>query len=111
MGAETTVAVKGRGNGGRNQEVALAAAIALDGWSDRIVAGFATDGEDGPTAAAGAMVSGETVSQAHFVDIDPVIYLDNNDSYSFFEKVGGHIHTGPTGTNVNDLIFVIHYGS
>ncbi len=111
LGAETTVTLKGSGNGGRNQELALAAAIALDGWPDRIVAGFATDGEDGPTAAAGALVSGETVSQAHFIDIDAVIYLDNNDSYSFFEKVGGHICTGPTGTNVNDLIFVIHYGS
>jgi len=111
LGAETTVTVKGSGIGGRNQELALAAAIALDGWPDRIVAGFATDGEDGPTAAAGALVSGETVSQAHFIDIDPVIYLDNNDSYSFFEKVDGHIRTGPTGTNVNDLIFVIRYGS
>jgi glycerate-2-kinase len=111
MGGETTVKIKGDGLGGRNQELALAAAIALEGWPLRVVAGFATDGDDGPTDAAGAIATADTVSQAHFAGIDPMIYLDNNDSYSFFKKIGGHIRTGPTGTNVNDLVLILHYQS
>ncbi|GMQ77839.1 MAG: glycerate kinase [Anaerolineae bacterium] len=111
LGGETTVKLQGDGFGGRNQELALAAAIALEGWPNRVVAGFATDGDDGPTDAAGAIATGDTVSQAHFAGIDPMIYLDNNDSYSFFSEIGGHIRTGPTGTNVNDLVLILHYGS
>jgi hydroxypyruvate reductase len=110
LGGETTVKLKGDGLGGRNQELALAAAIALEGWPQRVVAGFATDGDDGPTDAAGAIATADTVSQAHFAGIDPMIYLDNNDSYSFFREIGGHIRTGPTGTNVNDLVLILNYG-
>jgi glycerate 2-kinase len=111
LGGETTVKLKGDGLGGRNQELALAAAIALEGWPRRVVAGFATDGDDGTTDAAGAIATADTVSQAHFAGIDPMIYLDNNDSYSFFREIGGHIRTGPTGTNVNDLVLILNYQS
>lgn len=117
MGGETTVTVRGEGRGGRNQELALSAAVALDGWPHVVVATLATDGEDGPTEAAGAMVTGETVTYARTHHLDPVSYLDNNDSYSFFQQLnredtaaaGGLIQTGPTGTNVNDLLFILAY--
>jgi glycerate 2-kinase len=110
FGGETTVTLRGHGYGGRNQELALAAGIAMDGWNQVVVASFATDGDDGPTDAAGAIVTGETVSIARSRGIDPFIYLDQNDSYHFFGEVGGLIKTGPTGTNVNDLVIILKYG-
>jgi glycerate 2-kinase len=109
LGGETTVTVRGPGKGGRNQELALAAAVSLDGWERTAIISFASDGEDGPTDAAGAIVTGETITRARNLSIDPLLYLDQNDSYRFFEEVGGHIRTGPTGTNVNDLVFILKY--
>jgi hydroxypyruvate reductase len=110
LGGETTVTLAGQGLGGRNQELALAAAIAIDGWPDCVVASFATDGDDGPTTAAGGLVSGETLTVARRLGLTAQNYLDNNDSYHFLEATGALLTTGQTGTNVNDLIFVLKYG-
>ena len=68
---------------------------------------LATDGTDGPTDAGGAVISGETVRQARALGVDPLAAIESNDSYSFFEATGGMIRTGPTGTNVNDLLFLL----
>jgi glycerate-2-kinase len=106
-GGETTVTVRGRGQGGRNQELALSAAIALRGIERVALASIGSDGRDGPTDVAGAVVDGYTYQKAIEAGIRPEDYLENNDSYTFFEKVGGHIKTGYTGTNVNDLIVVV----
>ena len=110
-GGETTVTVRGHGTGGRNQELALAAALALDGWPGVLVMALATDGTDGPTDAAGAIVTGETVARARALGLDPRAALEANDSYSLFDALGdrpsGLIRTGPTGTNVNDLLLVL----
>ncbi len=106
-GGETTVTVTGSGAGGRNQELALAAAIALEGWQDVALATLATDGGDGPTDTAGAFVTGETVARARALGLAARDYLTNNDSYAFFQALGDHVMTGPTGTNVNDLAFVL----
>jgi hydroxypyruvate reductase len=102
--------IRGSGLGGRNLELALSAAVTLDGQPQTAVVAFATDGDDGPTGAAGAIVTGETVQLARKQGLNPAAYLDNNDSYHFFNRLGDHlIKTGPTGTNVNDLIFIMHY--
>jgi hydroxypyruvate reductase len=106
-GGETTVTIRGEGKGGRNQELALAAALALDGWPGVLVMALATDGTDGPTDAAGAVVTGETMARARELGLDARAALDANDSYPFFDALGGLIRTGPTGTNVNDLLFVL----
>jgi hydroxypyruvate reductase len=109
MGGETTVTVTGDGAGGRNQELVLAAAIALEGQSRTVVASFSTDGEDGPTTSAGAFTTGETASTARGMGIDPLDQLSNNNSHGFFSEVGGLLNTGPTGTNVNDLLIILKY--
>lgn len=110
LGGETTVTVRGEGRGGRNQEAALAAAIALAGWPERVVASVATDAEDGPTPAAGAVVSGETAVQAEARGLDPADFLARNDSFNFFQRLGkGHVYA-QRDTNVNDLLFVLRYG-
>jgi glycerate 2-kinase len=109
LGGESTVQVTGNGKGGRNQEVALRCALEISGMKKVCIATLATDGEDGPTDAAGAIVTGDTISQAEQIGINPHEYLANNDSYNFFKQVGGLIKTGPTGTNVNDLNFVFIY--
>ena len=109
VGGESTVTVRGQGRGGRNQEAALAAALAIDGQPGLVISTFATDGMDGPTDAAGALVTGETLSRARALDLDAEHYLNDNDSYSFFAQAGGLLITGPTGTNVNDLIFGLAY--
>jgi glycerate 2-kinase len=106
-GGETTVTVRGEGKGGRNQELALAAALALDGWRDVLIMALATDGTDGPTDAAGAVVTGETLAHAREMGLDACAALEANDSYRFFDGLGDLIRTGPTGTNVNDLLFVL----
>ena len=106
-GGETTVTIRGKGKGGRNQELALAAALALEGWPGVLLMALATDGTDGPTDAAGAVITGETVARARSMGLDPWAALEANDSYTFFDKLGGLIRTGPTGTNVNDLLFVL----
>lgn len=102
-GGETTVTVGGAGKGGRNLEAALAAAIVLDGKPDIALATLATDGVDGPTDAAGAVVTGGTIERARRLGMDPNQYLENNNSYPFFSALEDLILTGPTGTNVNDL--------
>lgn len=102
-GGETTVTVKGDGQGGRAQEFATAAARAIDGLPHVYVAAFATDGTDGPTDAAGALVSGETVSRARRIGVDLAAALTRNDTYRVLKRLNCHIMTGPTGTNVNDL--------
>ncbi len=110
-GGELTVTVRGKGLGGRAQEFALAAAMALHGTRNAWVVGFGTDGRDGPTEAAGAIADGGTVNRGKRMSLDAADYLKRNDSYTFFKKVGGHIITGPTGTNVNDLyLILVHRG-
>lgn len=108
-GGETTVTVRGGGCGGRNQELALSAAIALDGWERALVASFATDGLDGPTQAAGAVATGETLSRARGLGLSAPAALAENDSHRFFVALGDLVVTGPTGTNVNDIVVVLVY--
>jgi hydroxypyruvate reductase len=85
----------------------LAAAEKIAGLADALVVGFATDGVDGPTDAAGAMAHGGTIARARELGLDPQRYLADNDSYHFFERLGDLIVTGPTNTNVADLMFVL----
>lgn len=108
-GGECTVMVTGAGIGGRNTEFALAAAMELDrrGWSEWTVASLATDGQDGPTGAAGAIADAGSIATARRLGIDRERLLNANDSLRFFEMVGGLVVTGPTGTNVNDLMFAV----
>jgi glycerate 2-kinase len=106
-GGEPTVTVKGKGKGGRAQECVLAAAQELTGLQNVIMAGFGTDGTDGPTDVAGALVDGKTVERASRKGLDISRLLDNHDSYHFFRNGGGHIITGPTGTNVNDIYLIL----
>jgi hydroxypyruvate reductase len=102
-GGETTVTLAGDGLGGRNQEFVLAAAIALDGMDRVLVLSGGTDGNDGPTDAAGALADGATLERAREKGLDPLDYLQRNDSYPFFEKLGDLLMTGPTRTNVMDV--------
>jgi glycerate 2-kinase len=102
-GGETTVTVKGNGIGGRNLELALSFALEMKGINGVTLLSAGTDGTDGLTDAAGAIVDGETVKKAKAVGLDPREYLDNNDSYNFFRKIDGLFITGPTGTNVMDI--------
>lgn len=112
-GGETTVTVRGNGKGGRNQELALAFALAIAGMQGVSLLSAGTDGSDGPTDAAGAMVDGDTAAQARSLGIDAQSHFDNNDSYDFFRRfdaaTNGHSHlkTGPTGTNVMDVQIVL----
>jgi hydroxypyruvate reductase len=107
LGGETTVTVRGQGLGGRNQELALAAAIQIAGWQEVMIVTLATDGSDGPTDAAGAIVEGDTCRRACDLGLDPQQFLANNDSYHFFQRLGDLVVTGPTNTNVNDLAFAL----
>lgn len=102
-GGETTVTVRGHGTGGRNQEFVLAAALALEGFGPATVFSAGTDGIDGPTDAAGAIANENTLRRARRLGLDPQAFLDDNDSYGFFKRLGGLVKTGPTGTNVMDL--------
>jgi len=106
-GGETTVQVRGKGLGGRNQELALAAAKGIAGMKDILIFSIGSDGTDGPTDAAGGIVDGNTLDrlQEKGLDIDKI--LDNNDSYHGLEAVGGLIKTGATGTNVNDMAVIL----
>ena len=106
-GGEPTVTVTGKGKGGRAQECVLAAAKELAGLTNIVVAGFGTDGTDGPTNVAGAMVDGNTIQQAKKKGISAEKFLKRHDSFTFFDQVGGHIITGPTKTNVNDIYIVL----
>ncbi len=102
-GGETTVTIRGTGLGGRNQEFALAAAIEIEGLKNVAMLSGGTDGTDGPTDAAGAIADGGTVERARKLGLNASEYLANNDSYHFFEAIGGLIKTGPTKTNVMDI--------
>jgi len=110
FGGETTVTVRGSGIGGRCQEMALAAAIAMRGVRGVGVMAFGTDGTDGPTDAAGAMVDGGTVERGEAAGLDPEAMLEENDSYAFLKASGDLVMTGPTGTNVNDVMIVFNEG-
>lgn len=107
LGGETTVTLRGKGKGGRNQELALAASLALEGWQDVMMVAAATDGTDGPTDATGAVATGSTAIRARRSGLEPWAYLANNDAYHFFKSLGELLLSGPTNTNVNDLILVL----
>ena len=102
-GGETTVKIQGTGKGGRNQEFALAAAAEIEGIKGVTILCAGTDGNDGPTDAAGAVVDGDSISRALKKGLKAREFLDNNDSYSFFSIQGDLFKTGPTKTNVMDL--------
>jgi glycerate 2-kinase len=106
-GGETTVTVVGKGRGGRNQELALAAALKLKGLDGVVLASLSTDGVDGPTDAAGAIADGKTLARAEKSGLNADKFLANNDSFTFFSKLGDLIFTGPTGTNVNDVAVIV----
>ncbi|HYA14472.1 MAG TPA: glycerate kinase [Syntrophales bacterium] len=106
-GGETTVIVLGNGLGGRNMELALAFAQEIKGKKGIILLSAGTDGTDGPTDAAGAIVDGRTIDRAETSGVNPQDYLKNNDSYNFFKATGGLFITGPTGVNVMDLQIIL----
>ena len=112
-GGETTVTVRGSGTGGRNQELALAFAIDTAGRQGITLLSAGTDGTDGPTDAAGAVVDGSVAPVARNLGISPEVYLDNHDSYGFFRRLDAHtgeqhhLMTGPTGTNVMDIQIIL----
>jgi len=108
-GGETTVTLTGDGLGGRNQELALAAIPDLAGLPDIALITLATDGGDGPTDAAGAVVTGETQARASQAGLNVADYLQRNDSYHFFQQLNDLLRTGPTRTNVNDLTFLFAF--
>jgi hydroxypyruvate reductase len=103
-GGETTVEVRGSGVGGRNQELALAAVLPLAKGHDLVIAAFGTDGEDGPSGAAGAIVTHESARRAQEAGLDVLDHLERNDSHTFFKALGDALTTGQTGTNVCDLV-------
>ncbi len=106
-GGETTVTIRGHGLGGRNLEFTLAAAQAIRGLEGVVVLSAGTDGTDGPTDAAGALADGNTVDRALEKGLDPLHYLNNNDSYHFFQPLGDLLKTGPTLTNVMDVRLIL----
>ncbi|MFP3852691.1 MAG: glycerate kinase [Anaerolineales bacterium] len=108
QGGETTVTVTGSGRGGRNQEFALAAALELEGGPARTIMALATDGIDGGTEAAGAVVDHRTAAEIRANNLDPEALLANNDSHRALASVDALIHTGPTGTNLCDLVVGWH---
>ncbi len=102
-GGETTVTIKGHGLGGRNQEFALAAALEIDGIEKIVLLSGGTDGTDGPTDASGAIADHTTLHRARSMGLDAKAYLENNNAYPFFKKLGDLLITGPTRTNVMDV--------
>ena len=102
-GGETVVQLTGTGRGGRNQELALAAAAGIDGQSGMAVFSVGSDGTDGPTDAAGGYTDGETAAALRTQDLEIYRVLQDNDAYHALKAVDGLIFTGPTGTNVNDV--------
>lgn len=106
-GGETTVTVRGQGKGGRNQELALAAALGLEDMEGVALLALATDGTDGPTDAAGAMVDGETARRARQSGWDIRATLKDNNAYPLLEDIGALMKLGPTGTNVNDVLVLL----
>lgn len=106
-GGETVVHLTGSGLGGRNQELALAAAPGIDGMADTVIFSVGSDGTDGPTDAAGGMVDGMTMERLRRAGLSVHRVLADNDAYHALDAVGGLIRTGPTGTNVNDVAVVL----
>ena len=106
-GGEPTVTLKGKGKGGRNQELALAAGIEIEGLDDIVIASVGTDGTDGPTDAAGGFADGKMMDKAYEKQLSPADFLARNDSYPFLENLGYLIKTGPTGTNVMDIHIIL----
>ncbi|MFP4643800.1 MAG: glycerate kinase [Spirochaetales bacterium] len=107
IGGETVVSVRGNGTGGRNQEMALAAAISIAGFENTVVLCLASDGTDGPTDATGGLVDGGSAARIRGAGLDPRELLANNDSYRALEASGDLLRSGPTGTNVNDIAVVL----
>jgi hydroxypyruvate reductase len=109
LGGETTVTLRGAGRGGRNQELALAAALALARAPEGgriVIASLATDGSDGPTDSAGGLADAGTVARGRAAGLDAAAHLTGNDAYPFLHASGDLLRTGPTQTNVNDLVAV-----
>ena len=106
-GGEPTVTIRGNGKGGRAQEWTLAAAIEIEGDAELVVMSAGTDGTDGPTDAAGALADNTTISRARALGMDAHTFLENNDAYHFFAALNDLIITGPTNTNVNDLMIAL----
>jgi len=106
-GGETTVTVKGKGLGGRNQEFCLAAALEISDLKDVVILSGGTDGTDGPTDAAGAIADNRTVERARQLGLNAAEFLDDNDSYHFFQRLQDLLITGPTNTNVMDVRLVL----
>jgi len=106
-GGETTVTIRGEGRGGRNQEFALSAACAIENLDDVVILAGGTDGNDGPTDAAGAIADGGTLARAAESGLDPQDHLERNDAYHFFQPLQDLLMTGPTGTNVMDVYMVM----
>jgi len=106
-GGETTVTIRGTGNGGRCQEFALAAALGMEGLRDVVILAVGTDGSDGPTEAAGAIVDGESVTRARAQGLDPLARLAGNDSNPVLARTGDLVVTGPTNTNLLDLYLLL----
>jgi hydroxypyruvate reductase len=106
-GGETTVTLTGEGRGGRNQEFALAAGLAIAGLDGVVVLSGGTDGTDGPTDAAGAIVDGTTTARALKKGLDPKDFLRRNDSYNLFQQLDDLLMTGPTRTNVMDMYLLL----
>lgn len=107
MGGETVVHLRGNGLGGRNQEIALSAALGIEGLSNALVFSVGSDGTDGPTDAAGGIADGETAQLMRQKGVDAVQSLNDNDAYHALGAVGGLIKTGATGTNVNDVTVLL----
>jgi glycerate 2-kinase len=106
-GGETTVTVIGDGKGGRNQEIALSAALKISGMDGVVVVSLSTDGIEGPTEVAGALADGKTITRAQKQRLNAKNFLAKNDSYNFFSKLNDLIFTGLTGTNVNDISVIV----
>lgn len=107
LGGETVVHVTGEGKGGRNQEMALAAALAIEGLEETVVLCLASDGTDGPTDATGGLVDGQSAARIRDAGLDPRDLLERNDAYPALEASQDLLKSGPTGTNVNDIAVVL----
>lgn len=106
-GGEPTVKLRGHGKGGRAQELTLAAALEIAGETEMVILSAGTDGTDGPTDAAGAIADNTTVARARARGVEPTAFLENNDAYPFFAALDDLVITGPTNTNVNDLMIAL----
>jgi hydroxypyruvate reductase len=106
-GGETTVTLSGNGLGGRNQEFALAAALYFECLENFVLLSTGTDGTDGPTDAAGAIIDAKTLDRCRSIHLDVNDFLNRNDSYHFFKRLGDLLITGPTNTNVMDIRVIL----